>query len=126
MKFLSPAVHGSIDYIFAALFLIAPTIFGFEGLPATLSIGIGLAHLTMSMCTAYPLGLLKALPFSAHGWFDLVAATTVTLSPWVFAFEENAVAKNFFLSAGVLWFLSWLLSAYAPAEPHPPQNGGDE
>jgi hypothetical protein len=117
MKFLPPRVHGAIDYLFAALFLLAPTIFRFDGLPATLATGIAVAHLTLAMCTAYPLGLVKSIPFPAHGWIELVMGTSVVLAPWIFKFSECAPARSFFLGAGVSWLVVWLVSEYAPSEP---------
>jgi hypothetical protein len=123
MKFLSPRVHGTIDYLFAALFLLAPTLFHFGGLPATLATGIAVAHLTLAMCTAYPLGLVKAIPFPVHGWFELVAGTTVVLSPWLFSFSETLAARNFFLASGAALLLVWLSSQYvAPHSRVSPQS----
>jgi len=113
MKFLSPRVHGTIDYLFVALFLLAPTIFGFSGLPATLATGIAVVHLALTMCTAFPLGVLKFIPFPAHGWFELIAGSTAVLSPWIFSFRECEAAKNFFLISGVGMLAVWLLSDYS-------------
>lgn len=112
MKLLSPRVHGVIDYLFAALFLLAPTIFQFNGLPATLATGIAVTHLTLTMCTAFPLGLVKAFPFRAHGWFELVTGTSLVLSPWIFSFSETLAARNFFLGSGVALLGVWLFSEY--------------
>jgi hypothetical protein len=117
MKFLSPRVHGAIDYLFAALFLLAPTIFRFDGLPATLATGIAVAQLTLAMCTAYPLGLVKAVPFPAHGWIELFMGTSIILAPWIFNFSESLAARNFFLGAGVAWLLVWLVSEYVASQP---------
>jgi hypothetical protein len=124
MKFLSPRVHGTIDYLFVALFLLAPAIFRFSGLPATLATGIAVAHLTLSLCTAYPLGLVKGVPLPAHGWFELIAGTGVVLSPWIFSFSEMASARNFFLVAGSSLLVTWLVSDYlAERLPAPPRGG---
>jgi hypothetical protein len=126
MKFVSARVHGTIDYLFVALFLLAPTIFGFSGLPATLATGIAVVHLALTMCTAFPLGLVKAVPFSAHGWFELIAGTTVVLSPWLFAFSESMAARNFFLGSGVAMLFVWLLSDYVASRPPAPTAGRDQ
>lgn len=118
MKLLSPRVHGTIDYLFAALLLLAPTIFQFNGLPATLATGIAVAHLTLTMCTAYPLGLVKAFPFRAHGWFELVTGTSLVLSPWIFSFSETLAARNFFLGSGMALLAVWLFSDYVAIHRH--------
>jgi hypothetical protein len=125
MKLLSPRVHGTIDYLFAALFLLAPSIFNFSGLPATLATAIAVAHMTLAMCTAYPFGLVKALPFRAHGWFELVTGTTLVLSPWIFSFSETLAARNFFLGSGLSLLAVWLMSDYLETRPRV-GSGSDE
>lgn len=112
MKFLSPRVHGTIDYLFVALFLLAPAIFRFSGMPATIATAIAVTHLTLSLCTAYPLGIVKVVPLPAHGWFELVAGTAAVLSPWIFSFSEIASARNFFLVSGISLLVTWLVSDY--------------
>lgn len=126
MNSLSPRVHGTIDYLFVVFFLLAPTIFHFSGLPATLSIGIALAHLTLSLCTAYPLGLVKAIPLAAHGWFELVAGTGLVLLPWIFSFSEATAARNFFMTMGSFLLVTWFASDYLESRQGASHHGGRE
>lgn len=51
---LPASVHSGIDYILAVFLLIAPFVFGFETVPETIFILLGVAHLVVSLLTRYP------------------------------------------------------------------------
>jgi hypothetical protein len=100
MKVLSPRVHGVLDYASAALFLLAPTLFGFDGLPATLARALGVAYALFSLATAYPLGVVRAIPFPVHVAFDFVLGVFLLAAPWLLGFSDNDAARNFYLAMG--------------------------
>ncbi|WP_438020600.1 hypothetical protein WMF18_16645 [Sorangium sp. So ce315] len=112
MKILSPRVHGYIDYAVAALFLLAPSLFGFSGLPETLCYILGAVHVGMTLLTAYPLGAAKIIPFPVHGALEAVVAVFLVAAPWLFSFDEAAAARNFFIVSGVAVVLVWLVTDY--------------
>ncbi|MGK3963367.1 hypothetical protein WMF38_04170 [Sorangium sp. So ce118] len=115
MKILSPRVHGYIDYAVAALFLLAPSLFGFSGLPETLCYILGAVHVAMTLLTAYPLGAAKVIPFPVHGGLEAAVAVFLVAAPWLFNFDEAAAARNFFLVSGVAVGLVWLITDYRSA-----------
>ncbi|WP_437785828.1 SPW repeat domain-containing protein [Sorangium sp. So ce1097] len=115
MKILSPRVHGYIDYAVAALFLLAPSLFGFSGLPETLCYILGAVHIGMTLLTAYPLGAAKIIPFPVHGALEAVVAVFLVAAPWLFNFDEAAAARNFFVVSGVAVALVWLVTDYRSA-----------
>jgi hypothetical protein len=53
---LPTQVHGALDYVLAFFLLIAPFIFGFqsETAPLYVSMGVGLAHLVISLISSFP------------------------------------------------------------------------
>ncbi|GAA3951915.1 SPW repeat domain-containing protein [Allohahella marinimesophila] len=101
MKVLDPKVHGVLDYLLAIAFLIAPSVFGFVEVAATVSYVIGVIYLLTSIVTKYPLGLVKLLPFPVHGVLEGIMAAAWIVFPWIFGFADDAAARNFFIIAGV-------------------------
>ncbi|WP_437616055.1 hypothetical protein WMF20_20325 [Sorangium sp. So ce834] len=116
MKILSPRVHGYIDYAVAALFLLAPSLFGFGGFPETLCYILGAVHVGMTLLTAFPLGAAKIIPFPVHGALEAAVGVFLVAAPWLFNFDEAApAARNFFVVSGVAIGLVWLLTDYRSA-----------
>ena len=56
MKPITPITHGYFDYVTVAVFLLAPKLLGFEGLPALLSWTLAGVHLALTLATDFPLG----------------------------------------------------------------------
>ncbi|WP_437330243.1 SPW repeat domain-containing protein [Sorangium sp. So ce381] len=112
MKMLSPRAHGFVDYAVAALFLLAPSLFGFGGLPETLCYVLGAAHLAMTLLTAFPLGAAKLIPFPVHGAIEATVAVLLVAAPWLFGFDEEPAARSFYLVSGVAVGLVWLATDY--------------
>ncbi len=119
MRILSPRVHGYVDYAVAALFLLAPSLFGFGGLPETLCYILGITHAAMTLLTAFPMGAAKLIPFPVHGALEAAVGVGLLAAPWLFNFDEVPAARNFYVVTGVAVALVWLVtdyrSAYAPA-----------
>lgn len=116
MKFLSPRVHGYLDYLVVALFLVAPTIFGFTGVAAALCYIIAIFQGLMSLLTAYPLGVAKVIPFTVHGAIEAVAAVFLFVSPWLFNFSYITVERNYYIATGVALAVVWLFTDYRAAQ----------
>jgi len=112
MKVLNPRTHGIIDYVLVALFALAPTLFGFEGTPQTVSYVLAAVHLSMSLLTAYPLGAIKLVPFPIHGAIEVAVAVTLLALPWLLGFSQVEAARNFFLATGALVGVVFLLTNY--------------
>ena len=117
MKILSPSAHGYLDYLLVALLIAAPALFGFVGLPETLAYTIAGLHLFTSLCTAYPLGAVKSIPFRAHGTIELGLGLLLLASPWLFGFSQASGARSFYLFAGVAVLTIRAATHYAHAPP---------
>lgn len=113
---LSPRVHGYFDYGAAALLFLAPSLFDFSGTPAWLSYLAAFALLGVSVLTAYPLGLLKLIPFPTHGVIEAAAAVALIISPWLFGFSEFDSARNFFVAVGIAVIGLFAATNYLAAE----------
>ncbi len=102
MKLLSPSVHGVLDFVVVLLFALAPTVFGFSGLPATLSYALAGVHLLLTLCTAFPMGIVKLVPFPVHGMVEVAVVLALVAAPWVLGFADVIAARNFYLGAAAL------------------------
>src|SRR3712207_758289 len=112
VKMLSPRVHGYLDYLYVALLLLAPTLFGFAGIAASLCYILAALVAGLTLLTAYPLGVAKIIPFPVHGAVEAVSAVFLVASPWLFDFSIVPAARNFFIVAGVLLAVVWLVTDY--------------
>ncbi|UQA57161.1 SPW repeat domain-containing protein [Polyangium aurulentum] len=115
MKILSPRVHGYLDYLVVALLFLAPTLFGFGGIAASICYVLAPIQLVMSLLTAYPLGVAKVIPFPVHGGIELVTSIGLLAAPWLFGFSALDNARNFFIVAAVGLGLVWATTNYVSA-----------
>ncbi|HXH76595.1 MAG TPA: hypothetical protein VNJ08_16605 [Bacteriovoracaceae bacterium] len=112
MKLLNERIHGYLDYVVVISFLLAPSLFGFSGLPAILSYLLAGVHLLLTLFTDFSTGLFKVLSLKIHGWIELVVAPTLAGLPWLAGFSDLQSARNFYIGAGVIVFLTWLVTDY--------------
>jgi hypothetical protein len=115
MKILRPAVHGVLDYIVVVVFALAPAVAGLSGLPAMISYLLAVVHFGLTLATAFPLGLWKLVPLGVHGAIELVVSVVLVVLPWILGFSSDRRACAFYVGAGIVIFLTWLLSDYAPS-----------
>jgi hypothetical protein len=100
-KVINPTVHGALDYALALAFIVAPRLADFS-LPATrIATIIGVVYLAASLLTRYPLGAVRMIPFPLHGVIESVLAASWIVMPWLFGFADDAMARNFFVAAGI-------------------------
>jgi len=123
MKLLAPRPHGYIDYLAVVALALAPSLFGFGGVPATLCYVLAVVQLAMSLLTAYPLGILKVIPFPVHGGVELVTAIFLCCAPWLFRFHDANAPRNFFVVSAIGLLLVYLVTNYrAGDEPRTGKN----
>jgi hypothetical protein len=115
MKILSSTVHGFLDYLVVVAFAIAPTIIGLTGLPATICYALAAVHLLLTLVTAFPLGAIKLVPLWLHGAIELIVSIALVALPWVLKFTADTTARNFYICAGVIIFITWAVTDYKAA-----------
>lgn len=111
-KFLNARMHGFADFAVVALFGLGPTLFGFTGIVSTLCYGLAGVHLTLTLLTNFPFGVVKVVPFNIHGWVELAVAPTLVAIPWVFGFGQETTAMTFFTAFGAVVFGAWMCTDY--------------
>lgn len=112
MKTLSPRSHGYLDYLTSVVFLLAPALVKLSGLAAALSYALAAVHCALTLLTAFPLGLLRAVPLKIHGTIEVLVALTLGTVPWIFQRHFARPARMFYTTMGGTIFLVWLCSDY--------------
>ncbi len=113
---INEKVHGFIDYGVVVFLLLSPTIFGFTGTIAMVTYALAGIHFILTAITDSPTGIIKVLPLPIHGYVEVAAAVAIMLAPWIFGFSGDATGRWFYILFGFAVFLTWLLTAYQPAE----------
>ncbi len=116
MKLISPRNHGYLDYLTSIVFLLAPALLKLSGLPAALSYGLAAVHCGLTLLTAFPLGLFRAVPLKLHGMIEGLVALTLGMVPWIFQRHFARPARIFYTAMGAAIFLVWLCSDYSPVD----------
>ncbi len=110
MHMLSPGVHRALDFVTVAGFALAPTVFGLTGVAAIVAYLLAGIHLLLTLVTRRPASSSGLVPLRLHGIIELGVGIALLALPiaagWV------GVARTFYLAAGAVILLVWLLSAY--------------
>jgi hypothetical protein len=118
MNLLNARLHGFLDLVTVAVFLLAPFVFGLGGYVAVVAWALAVVHLLMTLLTSFPLGLLKVIPFPIHGVVELVVGIVLVLAmPRWLAAGPGSPARTFFIGAGVGIVLVWILTRYREVPP---------
>lgn len=113
MKFLTPRVHGYLDYLTVAIFLIAPFALGLEGLSAAISYALAVIHFLMTVLTDFSLGFAKMIHFKKHGWIETVVGPILLFLPFIVGLYETA--RIFYITMGASIIIVSLITDYKQA-----------
>lgn len=103
---ISRFLHGVIEYVAGALFIVAPFLFSFDSGAATaLSIVVGVVILIVAASTEGPTGMIASIPTSMHVLLDYALAAVLVASPFLFGFSGETVPTAFFIVLGVAHLL---------------------
>ncbi|NEQ20252.1 MAG: hypothetical protein F6K28_13600 [Microcoleus sp. SIO2G3] len=116
MKILSSKIHGYLDYVVVIAFLVAPTLFGLSGIPAVISYALSIIHLAVTLLTDFPLGIVKVIPIKLHSTIEFLVSLTLMALPWLLGFASVVPARNFYIAAGVVIFITWIVTDYKVAK----------
>ncbi len=75
MKIISDTTHGILDYVTVVLFALAPSVLGLTGTAALISYALAAIHLTMTVLTDMPLGVIKIIPIKLHAFVELAVGS---------------------------------------------------
>jgi hypothetical protein len=95
-KVIDARTHGIIDYCHAAFFLgMAWFLRKREPRASWAALATGSFLMAEALCTDYPLGVVKQLPFEAHGRVDAAFAASSMALPRILHFEGTPAAAVF-------------------------------
>ena len=111
------AVHGILDYGYAALLIAAPFLLGFsdEGGATAVAIIAGIVVLVGAATTkCFPTSVMKSLPVAGHLTLDFALVAALVASPFLFGFSDEGTPTAFFIVAGLLALLVTLATRWLP------------
>ncbi len=91
MHFLSTRAHGILDYLVAAILIVAPWLMGFVagGAETWIPVAVGLGIIGYSLCTDYEFGVRRRIQMPVHLWIDAAVGLFLMISPWLFSFDDE-------------------------------------
>ncbi|MCE7997035.1 MAG: hypothetical protein HEP71_34065 [Roseivirga sp.] len=107
LRFISPTLHGLIDYGAAVGLILIPLALGLgDSSPIALwfSVATGVAVIVVSVLTNYRYGIIRTIPFDGHLTIDLLAATAFMAAPFLFGFE-GLDAHYYWINAAVVYLV---------------------
>ena len=115
-KPIGPWAHGAIDYGFATLNALAPTLFGLEGSAKTLCYAFAGSQGLLNTFTDHPLGLKRLVPFWVHGALETPYVPALIILPSVTGAFKQPKAKRYFFSFFGIALANYLLTDYKAHE----------
>jgi hypothetical protein len=109
---IDPSTHALLDYGVAATFFgLALRYRARNPAAAALAFANGAMVLGMSLCTDYPGGVWRRIPFQTHGTLDVVQGALAGLGPMLLGFADAPEARTFYAQAvseaGVIAATDW-------------------
>lgn len=112
MRILTARIHGVLDLVTVAVFLLGPPIIGLGGSPAAIAYTLAAVHLLMTLFTRFPMGVWKKIPFFVHGIVELVVGIALLLLPTFAGYGPGSPARRFYTAMGAVILVVWALTAY--------------
>lgn len=110
LRFVPLRFHAVADYFVPLTFFGFPMLFAFPPEARTMAFTVAALHLTMSLLTNYPGGILKWIPLRAHLLVELIMGPLLVAMPWLLRFTANRVATGLFVFWGVISFTTYFVT----------------
>ncbi len=114
---ISQPIHGMIEYAAAALFLVAPFAFDFDGGPTAVSITVGVLLIVIAAITNGPTSIVNSLPVSVHVVLDYALAAVLIAAPFLFGYSDETNPTVFFIAIGVAHLLITIATRFTRPSP---------
>jgi len=117
------AAHAASEPFLAALWLVAPFLFGFDDDTArTLAWIVGAAILLVGLTTRWRLALVRLIPLRMHQMLDLGLGALLVLAPFILGFSDESAPTIFFIVLGAGQVLAAILTRWEPLPGVPGQH----
>jgi len=115
--FISPLVHGLLDYPLAAVLIVLPLVLDFDdGAAKWIAVAFGVGAAVLAVGTAWPTGIVKIIPPLLHGYADIVATVALIVLPFIVGFTSHTAALVFYLVVGAGGLAATLATRFEPLE----------
>jgi hypothetical protein len=111
MKFISPKIHGIIDFLVVLFLLASPMLFGMNGLLAMFTYALGIVHLTLTLLTDFSAGAIKLVPLKVHGVIEFIVGVALIVLAYTL-FKDSSLGKLYYTCFGAAVLLTWLFTDY--------------
>ena len=99
-------VHGVVEYVAAALLIVAPFVLDFDSGAATaLSIVLGVVILAIAAATEGPTSLVNQIPRPVHVALDYMLVVVLIALPFLAGFSGETAPTALFIVSGVAHLL---------------------
>lgn len=116
--FVSPQVHGVLDYPLAAILIAGPLVFDFDYTAATvIALVFGAGAAVLAVATAWPTGIVKIIPPLVHGYADTVVTLALIVLPFAVGFSDHTSALVFYVVVGGAGLLATLATRFESPVP---------
>ena len=110
---ISPAVHGTLDYLLAAALIVAPLVLHYHDETAkVIMLVLGGAATVLAVGTNWSRGIIRVLPPVVHGIADIGATIALIVVPFIFGFSDHTLALVVYVAIGVGGLLATLLTRF--------------
>lgn len=110
IRFVPLRLHAAADYLVPLTFIGAPLLFQFPMHARWVAFTVAGTHLTMTMLTNYPGGLIKLIPFRIHLLLELLLGPCLIAMPWLLHFSSHPLAMGLFTGWGVISFSTYFVT----------------
>jgi hypothetical protein len=113
VRLLPAWLHAVADYAVGGALIVIALLVGGSAAAVATGVVVGATVLAVSVCTKYPLGLFKVLPFTVHSAGDYLAAALLLGAPFALNFRSSDTGLTaLYLVAGAAVVLVSLLTNY--------------
>jgi hypothetical protein len=122
---LSPAMHGTLDYLLASTLIAAPIVLHFHNDTAKVFVlALGGAAGVLAVGTRWSRGIVRVLPPIVHGLADVGATVALIVAPFVLGYSSHTLATVFCVAAGAGGLAATLMTRFvSDLEPMAPVFG---
>ena len=116
--FVSPQVHGMLDYPLAAILIAGPLVLDFDYTAATvIALVFGAGAAVLAVATAWSTGIVKIIPPLLHGYADTVVTLALIVLPFAVGFSDHTSALVFYVVVGGAGLAATLASRFESPVP---------
>lgn len=110
LRFVPLRLHAAADYLVPLTFFGVPLLFAFPPHARWVAFAVAAIHLSMSLLTNYPGGLLKLISLRIHLLVELLLGPCLVAMPWLLHFRWHPIAMALFTCWGVISFLTYFVT----------------